>query len=376
MIYDLHEYLLPVNVAEISGDAAYNDSQMGSVIKINEEEFPDLFNIDIVIVGVNEFRGNGFVATESSADSIRKKFYQLHYWHKEISIADIGNIKNGASLNDSYSALAIVLKELFQLNKTVVIIGGSHDNTLAQYFAYKELNKIIDATVVDATIDLRSESTLRSENFLMEMLTSEPNMVRHYNHIAFQSYFVHPRMLETMDKLRFDCFRVGIVKEDLNEMEPVIRNSDLFSFDIAAIKSSDVPASICSPNGLTGEEACTLVRFAGMSASLSSFGIYGYDPSKDHQLLTALQIAQMMWYFIDGRNRIRKESLLHETQDFNQFHTAFAEVDTVFLQSKKTGRWWMQLPDKKMIACSYKDYLFASNNEIPERWLRAQERDV
>ena len=375
LTYDLHEYLLPVNVAEISGDAAYNDSQIGTVIEINEEEIPDLANIDLVIVGVNEFRGNGTIATENSADAIRKKFYELHYWHKEISIADIGNIKSGASLNDSYSALTIVLKELFQLNKTVIIIGGSHDNTLAQYFAYKELNKIIDATVIDATIDLRSESTLRSENFLMEMLTSEPNMVRHYNHIGFQSYFVHPRMLETMDKLRFDCFRVGTVKEDLEEMEPVIRNSDLLSFDIAAIKNSDAPASNCSPNGLTGEEACTLARYAGMSF-ISSIGFYGYDASKDLQHLTSLQIAQMIWYFIDGKNRSRKESLLNEAQNFNQFHTAFAEVDTVFLQSKKTGRWWMQLPDKKMIACSYKDYLFASNNEIPERWLRAQERDL
>ena len=376
LTYDLHEYLLPVNVAEISEDAAYNDSQIASVIKINEEEIPDLSDIDLVIVGVNEFRGNGFIATKNSADAIRKKFYELHYWHKEISIADIGNIKVGASLNDSYSALSIVLKELFQLKKTVVIIGGSHDNTLAQYFAYKDLNKIIDATVVDATIDLRSESTLRSENFLMEMLTSEPNMVRHYNHIGFQSYFVHPRMLETMDKLRFDCFRVGTVKEDLEEMEPVIRNSDLLSFDIAAIKNSDAPASNCSPNGLTGEEACTLVRYAGMSSSISSIGFYGYDESKDSQHLSALQIAQMIWYFIDGKSRSRKEALLNETQNFNQFHTAFAEVDTVFLQSKKTGRWWMQLPDKKMIACSYKDYLFASNNEIPERWLRAQERDL
>ena len=46
----------------------------------------------------------------------------------------------------------------------------------------------------------------------------------------------------------------------------------------------------------------------------------------------------------------------------------------IFLQSKKTGRWWMQLPNKKFIACSYKDYVQASQNEIPERWLRAQER--
>lgn len=370
----MHEFLSPINVAELSGDTAYNDSQAASIIKIYDEEFPDLSKVDIVIAGVSEFRGSGFNANENSANAIRKKFYDLHYWHKEAAVADIGNIKSGASLHDSYSAITIVLKELFQMNKTVILIGGSHDNTLAQYYAYKELNKIIDATIIDATIDLRSESSLRSENFLMEMLTGEPNMVRHYNHIGFQSYFVHPKMLETMDKLRFDCYRVGIVKEQLDEMEPVIRNSDMLSFDIAAIKNSDAPASACSPNGLTGEEACTLTRYAGMSSAISSIGIYGYDASKDLKGLTALQIAQMLWYFIDGRNRSKKESSLNDKQNFNEFHTAFAEIDTVFIQSKKTGRWWMQLPDKKMIACSYKDYIIASNNEVPERWLRAQER--
>ena len=46
----------------------------------------------------------------------------------------------------------------------------------------------------------------------------------------------------------------------------------------------------------------------------------------------------------------------------------------LFLQSKKTGRWWMQMPDKRFIACSANDYMIAGSNEIPERWLRAQER--
>jgi hypothetical protein len=113
-----------------------------------------------------------------------------------------------------------------------------------------------------------------------------------------------------------------------------------------------------------------------MSPAISSIGIYGYDASKDKNDLTALQIAQMLWYFIDGKSRSKQEAELNEKQHFNEYHTAFAEVDTIFMQSKKTGRWWMQLPDKKLIACSYNDYLFASNNEIPERWLRAQERDV
>ena len=160
MTYDLNEFLSPINVAELSDDKPYNDSQVANCIQIYEHEFPDLSAIDIVIIGVNEFRGNGIVARKNSADSIRRKFYDLHYWHKDITIADIGNIKTGASIQDSYYALTIVVKELFQMNKVVVIIGGSHDNTLAQYFAYKQLNRIIHATVVDATIDLKSESPL------------------------------------------------------------------------------------------------------------------------------------------------------------------------------------------------------------------------
>jgi arginase family enzyme len=156
------------------------------------------------------------IGPESTApDVIRRHFYQLFYWHTDIKIADIGNIRAGASFTDSYAALRTVVRELIADGKTVVILGGSHDLTLPQYQAYTDSNKTIEVSCVDALIDLNIDSPFRHENFLMEMLTSEPNYVRHYNHIAFQSYYVHPRMLETMDKLRFDCFRVGHVKERL-----------------------------------------------------------------------------------------------------------------------------------------------------------------
>ncbi|MEP6615629.1 MAG: formimidoylglutamase [Ginsengibacter sp.] len=373
-MYDLHEFLEPVSSADMNDDVSYNDGQLASNIKIYEDEMPDVEEADVVIVGINEQRGDGVNTIRHAPDAIRRQFYQLYYWHTDIQLVDLGNIKAGALLSDTYAAVKTVLAELLRMNKTVVLLGGSHDITLAQYFAYKELDRQIEATGIDATIDLQSESAIPSDNFLMEMLTGEPNLVKHYNHIGFQSYFVHPRMLETMDKLRFDCFRVGLVKDNIEEMEPVLRNTDLLSFDIAAIKYSDAPAGNCSPNGFTGEEACVLSRYAGMSPTLSSVGIYGYRPEMDNNELTARQIAQMLWYFIDGKSRSRQEAMFGDKINFNEYHTAFTDIDTVFIQSKKTGRWWMQLPDKKMIACSYNDYLNASNNKIPERWLRAQER--
>jgi formiminoglutamase len=215
-----------------------------------------------------------------------------------------------------------------------------------------------------------------ADHFLMEILTGEPNFVRHYNHIGFQSYYVHPHMLETLDKLRFDCYRVGKVRENLDEMEPVIRHADLFSFDVSAIAAAYAPANSLSPNGFTGDEACALLRFAGMSSNTLSVGIYGYESAADAYGLTAKQVAQMLWYYIEGKSRGTREAEIQEKEAFNEYHTAFAEVATTFLQSKRTGRWWMQLPDNKFIACSYNDYIQASSNEIPERWLRAQERSA
>jgi formiminoglutamase len=371
----LSDFLDPVNLAQLSEDQGYRDGQIGKVIDAYEESFPDVHASDIVIVGCAEERG---IARDRRSpggpDAIRKQFFQQYYWHTDTRLADVGNVRTGATLNDTYAALKTVLRELTAIGKTAVILGGSHDLTLAQYHTYSDKKHIIEATAVDALIDLDIDSLNRSDNFLMEMLTGEPNYISHYNHIGFQSYYVHPHMLETMDKMRFDCFRLGSVKDNIEEMEPVIRNSHLFSFDLSAISHSYAPANTLSPNGFTGEEACILMRYAGLSHNVNTVGIYGYMPGRDRDELTAKQVGHMLWYLIDGKSKGRREAALADRDLFVEYHTAFAEVETTFLQSKKTQRWWMQLPDNKYIACSYQDYLLASSNEIPERWLRAQER--
>ena len=374
--FRIADFLEPLNMSELVGDHELKDGQIGKMVLAYEDSFPDLKRADIVVVGCGEERGNNLVIESTSApDHIRQQLYFLYNWHVDVQLADVGNIRPGASLADTYAALRTVVRELTAMGKTVLILGGGHDLTLAQYHSYRDANEIIEGTCIDALINIDINSMFRSESFLMELLTGEPNFMGHYNHIAFQSYFVHPRMLETMDKLRFDCYRVGKVKENIEEMEPVIRNSSMVSFDIAAIAHSYAPSNSISPNGLTGEEACALMRFAGLSGITNSIGIYGYDPAKDKDSLTARQISQMIWYIIEGKSRGKKEASLHDRNAFNEFHVSFAEVSTTFLQSKKTGRWWMQLPDQRFIACSHKDYLLAGSNEIPERWLRIQERN-
>ena len=371
----LIDFLDPLDIAMIQNDEELKEGQMGKSISVYQDEFPDLTDIDIIIASCEDLRGDGQLGnTSAGLHAVRKEFYSLYYWHKEIKIADIGNIKTGATIADTYAAVKTVASEIIKKNKIFLLLGGSHDLSLAVYETYREMKKIIEVTGVDAYIDLSLDNPVRSRNFLMELLTGEPNFIRHYNHIGFQSYYVHPHMLETMDKLRFDCYRLGKVKEDIEEMEPAFRSSDMLMFDVAAL-GADTFWNGSSPNGFNGEEACTLMKYAGMSQQLKSAGIYGYQLSKDPQLHLAKQIAQMIWYYIDGIQYGRSEAKLEENEMFIECHLEFAAIETTFLKSRKTGRWWMKMPDGKYVPCSANDFTIAGNNELPERWLRLQERN-
>ena len=84
-------------------------------------------------------------------------------------------------------------------------------------------------------------------------------------------------------------------------MEPLIRDADLLSIHLAALKQSDLPAvSHPTPSGFLLEEACKIARYAGMSDKLKAMGIFGFRKSIDRKAQTAQAIAQMIWYFMDG----------------------------------------------------------------------------
>ncbi len=375
---DLSVFFEPVHFIDAQEGVKYHPLQWGAKILNAQDAQFDLSDADVIILGCGECRGeNAGLPYSGAADVVRKELYEMYHWHTGVTIADAGNIRQGASLNDTKAALLTVLREIEDAGKIAIVLGGSHDLTLQQYDVFKKKEQMAVATVADMYIDLDDAEETNDRSFLMDMLTNTPNFISHYSHIAFQSYYTQPRMLETLDKLRFDFFRLGRVRENIEDMEPVLRSSNLFSFDISAVRYSDAPSNIKgSPNGLSGEEACTLTRYAGMANNLSSLGIYGYKNEDDPHGMSAKLISQMIWYFVDGLLVRKSEARLSDTNEFNIFNIAFTDNDTVFLKSKRTNRWWMKLPDNSYIPCSYNDFLLASSNEMPERWLREQERLV
>jgi len=177
---------------------------------------------------------------------------------------------------------------------------------------------------------------------------------------------------------------------DIEEAEPMIRNADILSIDISAIRASDAPGNFnAGPNGFYGEEVCRICRYAGISDKLSSIGFYEFNPEYDNKGQTAHLIAQMIWYFIDGFMN-RKDDFPEDNKEFMENYVRFIvkvddfEDELIFLKSKKTDRWWMQVTIKnnvhkkykrhQFVPCSYNDYKAALNQEIPDRWWKVQQK--
>lgn len=374
---EIFNYIAPIHPAHLM-DLPLSEQHIGKNITIATQDNPDIDKADVVLIGCGEFR-NQYPNSDYSngPDAIREALYQSYYWHKSIEIADLGNIVEGATPADTYAALLTVMKELYDLDKEVIVLGGSHDITLQQYLVYKQNDEIIDLTVLDMLADIESNSNLKYENHLLEALTSTPNFVRNFNLVGFQSYYVNPNVIETLDRFGFDCLRVGKARERINEIEPVLRMSSMCSIDINAIRFSDAPANRTgSPNGFYGDEMCRITRYAGMSQKLKSLGIYGYQPKYDTNQITAKLIAQMIWYYVDGMFFVQGEAPINDTESYLEYNISFTDQNILFRKSKNTNRWWMQLPEGQFIPCTYEDYLAACKNEIPERWIRELERNL
>ena len=371
----MFEYLKPLHPDAISNHNTYAEGQYGKSIDIHTPEHePNWQAAHIVILSVTDMRGNGQLNTINHTLAIRQQLYNLYNWHSTLAIADLGNIHNGQTLADTYAATEAVLTTLLKAHKIIIILGNSHDVALAQYNAYKKLQQSIEYTNIDAVIDMSLSTALNSERFLVALLTQEPNYVHHYNHLGFQSYLAHPNILETLNHIRFDCVRLGTLRQQLAEHEPTLRNSNMVTIDVNSIQPAYMPCNTLSPNGLAGDEACQLAQYAGSSTSLSTFGIYNYNSTTDVNSIGAKQIAQMIWYFVHGCSTLLNEDNITNTAQYYEYNILFGDVPINFYQNKHTHRWWMQLAPQQYLACTKSDYEQASNNQIPERWLRAKER--
>ncbi len=394
MIMSLSDFFSPIATEAFAKNKSFSKNQLASIVDIYTERFPVITkeHMDIAIIGVLDDR----VALNNQGcaiapDHVRDKLYELFRGTSNLKVSDLGNIRPGHTVQDTYVALKTVLTELMKADVLPIIIGGGQDLTYAQYAAFEPLEQKVDLVVIDSRIDLDeaeedNEAPVTSRSYLNKIFLHQPNFLFNYSNIGYQTYYTSQESLRVMDKLLFDVNRLGDFYGNLSHAEPIIRNANMISFDISAIRSSDATGNAnAGPNGFYGEEACQLARYAGMNDKLSSFGIYEFNPAYDSNGQTAMLVAQIIWYFIEGYYQRKKDFPLQPKSQYLIYRASLEENshELVFVKSKKTDRWWMQVPYPAsvsgnerfhLVPCRYEDYQMAINGEMPDLWWRTYQK--
>lgn len=382
---DLNQYLDPVRLEKPGnygvGYALFRDHL---TIHTQNSTIKDK-NFDIAIIGIPEDRNSINKGCALAPDKVRDKLYQLGRFNTSVKIADLGNLKTGHTVQDAYFALRDVTIDLLQNDVLPIFIGGSQDLTYGIYLAYKKLNKVASLVTIDSRLDIgESRKDFDSYTYLTKILFEKKKYLDNYTNLGHQGYFVPQKNLDLLNKLFYESLRIGHIRNDFSELEPILRDTDIVSVDISSVKQSEAPAhAFPTPNGFYSEEICQLARYAGISDKVSSFGIFEINPNYDINHLTSHLASQIIWLFIDGFCNRYKEKPGTKNNKIKKFIVDLDKLDKniVFYKSVVSNRWWMEIPvikgkkeDIKIISCSEKDYKMACNNELPTKWINAFQR--
>ena len=349
---------------------------LGAVIEKNSKALTkeNIHKLNVAIVGVPFDSRKEDTYSPEATDKIRAQLYQLSGFFSKINIADFGNLKPASTVKGNFQALRDIVEYFNELNIVTIVIGGSQDLSVGICEAFTR-NPWFSLTTVDAFLDVKkAKEPFNSSNYLSRLFIYQPQIFQ-FNIIGFQNHYMPSEFFDKM-KAVSEHIRLGSLLGNIALAEPVLRNTDFLSFDIISLKNSEAPGSSkVNPNGLRSEEACQLAKYAGLSNRIKVFGIFEVEPANDRNNLTVALAAQIIWYFVEGFiNRVS------ETPDMSQNNKKYqVEVDSidspiVFYKNILTNQWWMEIETtekiKLLIACSEKEYAQASNNEIPELWLK------
>lgn len=355
-----------------------------------ENGFPNLDKVQVAIIGVEEERGApDNKGCAQSPDNVRRELYNLYIQSEELKIIDLGNIKAGASKEDTYFAVSDVIQQLIKKNIFVITLGGSQDLTYANYKAYEKLEQTVNLAVIDNQFNLgEAENEISSNEYLNKIILHQPNYLFNASIIGFQTYFVSSIEKNLMEDLYFDIYRLGELQGDITKAEPIVRNADMISFDVSSIRGADFKANKnATPNGFYAEQICQVLRYAGMSDKLTSIGLYEYNPELDiEDHLSAQLMGQMVWCILDGFLNRKRDFPIGSKKTYTKYriHVENTEHELVFFKSDLSDRWWMEIPypphervrfeRHHLVPCNYQDYLDASQQNIPDLWWKTYQK--
>lgn len=365
------------------------DESLGSKIQYHtQDDFPQLEGKGVAIFYCPEFRNSSIKVDKVSSELFRNELAALYAgpsWGFEIY--DLGNLLPGKDIQDTYFAISQVVEELVKKEIIPILIGGSQDLTYAIYKAYQKLEQTVNLVSIDSKFDLGSpDDSLSHDGFLSPILMHKPCYLFNHSVIGIQMPFVKQSEIDLFEKLYFDTCRLGEFNRDFTVAEPLLRNADIMSLDLQSIRASDFQGALYdSPNGFYADQICQIVKYAGISDKLTSFGVFNLFPQGLSNSSKGL-LAQIIWYFLDGISQRKGDFPIGSKKEYLKFMVSMesSEDDLIFYKSNKSERWWLEIPYPQrnnskyerhlMVPCNHSDYQLAMTGELPDIWWKTYQK--
>lgn len=376
------DVLLPVSHTVLSHNALLHKQTLGKTLKIHtdKEGLPDLEEVKIALFGVNEWRyPSSKFQHRTDTSALRIQFYKLYTGNWSIAMADLGDIREGETPEDTDYAVQSLVSSLHKAGILPLIIGGSQEITYATYRAFDKVSNMVNIVSVDSSFDFSfQEELISAHSYMGRIIIEPPNNLFNFCNLGYQTYYNAQEAIDLIDSLFFESYRLGEIINDIAIVEPVLRDADIVSIDMTSVKSAELGhTEHAYSNGFNSREICAICRYAGISDRVSVFGVYECENSNpSHQL-----IAQMLWYFIEGYNFRTREHPFNKTNNATKFIVPVDNETLIFYKSDISGRWWVEVPSllksnnkletPALLPCTHQDYLDACNQIIPQRWWKA-----
>ena len=372
------DFLKPVSEELQDFAKSCNSFALGQAIKFREDviEIDEKSNDKIAIIGVSESCSKQKDLIEDVDFSlVRTQLYELQMGNWSIDLYDFGDVVYYDDKAETEKVFREVTNGLIRDGYVVVILGGNPSLGYQQYRAYDEIVDKVYYLTIDHKLRLdKDEAQTTENNYLTKIISNEPFNLLDYTNIGFQTYFVAQEKLDLLDQLNFDAVRLGLISENVKEIEPYSRDANAALLNLSSLQGSDFSSSKnMTPNGFTSREICALTRYLGFSNKLTS--LYVCDYIENYKKLDHLLISQMIWYFIDGKNHRPEIKSFDDTQYFEKIFVPTEGYNYIFYRNILTNQLWIEVDNTvdgerkfEIISCSEKDYEQALNGEIPNRW--------
>ena len=249
----------------------------------------------------------------TTPDAIREQFYRLTPFNIKKRLFDLGNVKIGATLEETHDNHARIVEEVLRDGKRLIVLGGGNDISYPDGCAMAEVfgsEKWIGINV-DSHLDVRADQPRNSGTSYRQLLEEGRLLPGLFYEVGYQTHLASPIYYKWLRDLGVNRISLEILRSrdaaDLEVKERVRETfighstsmNTFFGFDLDAVRSADAPGtSAPSPLGLRAGEFIQLVKYAASLANTRMIEFSEVNPNFDIDDRTVKLVAVGMHRFI------------------------------------------------------------------------------